>query len=108
MVLVGIAGSRIIPPLLTNYVFQDELHDMASLSGARIGLLPTRTERDLCGAVILRAKEHGIALEPSQVKVRRGTRSGGPSVYLEADYTVTVNFPGYSFDMAFAPSSEAR
>lgn len=108
VVLVGVAGTQIIPPVLTNYVFQDELHDMASLAGPRIGLLPTRSEEELRGAIVLKAKEHGIELDPASVTVRKGDVSGGPLVYLEADYTVTVNLPGYSFDMRFAPSSEKK
>jgi len=99
-----IAGSQIIPPELANFQFEDDLHDVASLSGARIGLLSATTEDSLRSSVISRAKEHDIELSPSQVTVEYSRSSGGANVYLEAHYTVPVNLLGYTFELKFDPS----
>lgn len=103
--LLVFGGSQIVPPLMANYQLQDDLRDVASLGGARIGLLPSKTDDELRTAVIERAREHAIQLEPAQVTLRRGGLSGGPAVYLQADYTVPVNLPGYSFDLHLTASS---
>ncbi len=108
LLLLVVGGLQIIPPVLANYQLQDDLHDVAALGGARIGLLPPKTDDELRSEVVRRAAEHNIQLDPGQVIVRHGGVSGGPSVYLEADYKVTVHMPGYSFDVHFEPSSNGN
>jgi hypothetical protein len=102
-VVVGviIAGTQVIPPELANYSFQDDLRQVAVAAGAN----PNKTDEDLRSAVLNKAKEHDIQLEPRQVTVQRITTPGLSAAYLAADYSVPVNLPGYSFDLHFTPSS---
>ncbi len=59
-------------------------------------------------AVIRKAREHDIRLEPSEVTVRRSGDGAATRVYLAADYTVPVTVLGYSYVLHFTPSSDKR
>ncbi len=102
-VVVGVimGASQVTPPELANYSFQDDLREVAMAAGAN----PNKTDEDLRNAVIRKAKEHNIELEPRQVTVQRITSPGMSAAYLAVDYSVPVNLPGYSFDLHFTPSS---
>ena len=102
-VIVGvvIAASQVIPVELANYSFQDDLRQMAMAAGTT----PNKTDEDLRNAVVTKAKEHEIQLEPRQVTVQRITSPGMSAAYLAVDYSVPVNLPGYSFNLHFTPSS---
>jgi len=103
LVFVGMiyAGFQVIPPELSNYAFNDDLKDMAMMAGAN----PRMTDQDLLNQVIKKAQDHNIDLTPDEVTVQRIGTPGAPAVYLEADYSVPVNLPGYSFSFHFTPSS---
>ena len=103
LVFVGMiyAGYQIIPPELSNYSFNDDLKDLAMMAGAN----PRTTDDDLLKQVLKRAQDHNIELAPEQVTVQRIGTPGAPAVYVQADYSVPVNFPGYSFTLHFTPSS---
>ncbi len=98
---VVIACFQVAPPLLRNYSFQDDLRNVAMMAGAN----PQRTDQDIRNDVIKRALDHDIQLDPARVTVQRIGTPGAPAVFVAADYTETVNLPGYSFDMHFTPSS---
>jgi hypothetical protein len=95
------AGFQIIPPLLSNYSFQDDLRTVAMTGGAN----PHETDQDLMDAVIKKAQDHQITLAPENVTVQRIGTPGALAVYVAADYTVPVSLPGYSFSLHFTPSS---
>ncbi|SRR6266496_4813108 len=95
------AGFQIIPPELTNYSFQDDLHNIAMVGGAN----PHQTDQDLIDSIMKKALEHQIALAPEQITVQRIGTPGAPAVYVAADYSVPVTLPGYSFTLHFTPSS---
>ncbi len=59
-------------------------------------------------AVIRKAQDHDIRLDPSEVVVRRSGDGSSTRVYLAADYTVPVNVLGYSFQLHFTPTSDKR
>jgi len=101
IVAVIYAAFQIIPPELTNYSFQDDLRNIAMVGGAN----PHTSDQELAEQVMKKAQEHGIPLTPEHVTVQRIGTPGAPAVYLAADYTVPVSFPGYSFDLHFTPSS---
>ena len=103
LVIVGMimAGFQIIPPILANFSFQDDLRQIAVTGGAN----PNKTDEDLRQAVLSKAKEHDLTLLPNQVSVQRMSNPGLVAVYLSADYTVPVNLPGYTFTLHFNPSS---
>lgn len=92
---------QVVPPELTNYSFQDDLRDIAMMSGAN----PHTTDQQILDAVMKKAQDHQLALAPEQVTVQHIGTPGAPAVYVAADYSVPVNLPGYSFSLHFTPSS---
>ena len=81
------------------------MHDLASQLDTRIGFSAPKSDDDYRNVVIHKAQEHGIALQPDQVTVQRSGSEIAPVIYLEADYTVKVGLPGFSYALHFAPSS---
>ena len=98
-VVVGLF--EVVPPMFTNYSFQDDLRSVAMMDGADF----RKTDDDVRNDVLRKAKEHDLLLDPKQVTVQRIGTVGMAAVYVAADYSVTVNLPGYSFDMHFSPNS---
>jgi hypothetical protein len=92
---------EVVPPMMTNYSFQDDLKNVALMDGAS----PQKTDDDIRGDVLRKAKEHELPIQERQVTVQRINTPGLSAVYVAADYSVTINLPGYSFDMHFTPSS---
>ena len=95
------AGFQVIPPELGNYAFQDDLKNIAMVSGAN----PHQSDQDVVEAVMKKAREHDIALTPDHVTLQHIGTPGAPAIYVAADYNVPVSLPGYSFTMHFTPSS---
>lgn len=98
-VVVGLF--QIAPPMLNNYSFQDDLKTVAMMASANT----QKTDEDVRNDVLRKAKERDIPIAPKQITVQHIGTVGMSSVYVAADYSVTVNLPGYSFDMHFTPSS---
>jgi hypothetical protein len=98
-VLIGLF--EIVPPMATNYSFQDDLKTVAMMDGGNL----QKTDDDIRLEVLNKAKDHQLPIEPRQITVQRIGTPGMPAVYVAADYTVTINLPGYSFDLHFSPSS---
>ncbi|HYM75753.1 MAG TPA: hypothetical protein VE377_07225 [Candidatus Dormibacteraeota bacterium] len=92
---------QVIPPELTNYSFQDDLHQIAMVGGAN----PHQTDQEIIDSIVRKAQEHQITLTPEQVTIQRIGTPGAPAVYVAADYSVPVSLPGYSFTLHFTPSS---
>jgi hypothetical protein len=93
---------------LADMNLQEEMHDLASQAGIHVGFVPPpSSDEDVSRAIIRRAKEHGIELNPTQVTVRRTNPGEKTStLYLAADYTVPVNLAFFSFNLHFTPSSD--
>jgi hypothetical protein len=98
-VVVGLF--QIAPPMMANYSFQDDLKTVAMMDVAAY----QKTDDEIRNDVLRKAKERDLPIEPKQITVQRISTPGAPAVYVAADYSVTVNLPGYSFDMHFTPSS---
>lgn len=107
-VLLASTGWQIGACELANYELQDELKDLASLNSARIGLAVPKSDDDLREAVIGKAREHNIKLNPSQVTVRRSGSSEAPVVYLAVDYKARIALPGYTLTIRFKPTGGSR
>lgn len=107
VVVVVVAAWQIGSHELANFQLQDDLHDMASQVGARIGFNAPRSDDEYRAWVVRKAGEHGIDLKPEQVTVQRAEKSGEDTakVHLAADYEAAVKLPGYSFALHFKPSS---
>jgi hypothetical protein len=78
---------------------------LAAQNGTRIGLYSPSTDDDLRNAVIRKAQEHEIDLEPEEVTVRRTGTEEEPIIYLAADYKVRVKLLGFPITLHFTPSS---
>jgi hypothetical protein len=101
LVLVVVALFQVLPPVMANYSFTDDLRQVAMMAGAN----PQRTDDDVRNDVLKKAKEHDLPIDEKQVTVQRVLTPGLMAVYVAADYTVPINLPGYSFELHFNPSS---
>jgi len=101
VILVVVALFQVAPPIMANFSFQDDLRQVAMMDGAAY----QKTDDDVRNDVMRKVREHDLPIDPKQVTVQRISTPGLAAVYVAADYTVTVNLPGYSFDMHFNPSS---
>jgi hypothetical protein len=101
IILVIYSCFQIIPPMMANYSFQDELREVALMDSGNL----QKTDDDVRNDALRRAKEHDLPIDAKQIIVQRVNTPGITAVYVAADYTVTVNLPGYSFDMHFTPNS---
>ena len=90
---------------VANFQLQEEMHDLASQAGTHIGYIPPRSDDEFRDAVVRKAKEHGIELEPDQVTVQRTGSGTDSTMYLAADYRASVNLSWFSFTLHFTPSS---
>jgi len=99
------AGWQIGACELANIELKDDLQDMASRLGMPIGSSDIATDGDLRDTVLRKAAQYGIGLSPNQVTVLRDGYGKNAVLYFEADYSVPINLPGYSFEMYFNPSS---
>lgn len=91
---------------VANVNLQEDIRDIAAQGGAQIGLLAPSSDEDISRTVVRKAQEHGIALKPQEVIVRR-TGSGDTSrLHIAAHYTVSVNFWLFSLNLHFTPSSD--
>ncbi len=105
LALAVVAGWGIASCELANFELHEDMRDLVAQIGGRIGLTPWSTDEDLRSAVIRKAKEHEIQLEPGQVTVQRTGSKEAPIIYLAADYKVRVKLLGFSFTFHFTPSS---
>jgi hypothetical protein len=101
IVAVVVCLFQIAPPIMSNFSFQDDLRTVALMDGTSL----TKTDDDIRNDVLRKAKEHELPIDAKQVSVQRVSTPGLASVYIAADYAVTISLPGYSFDMRFSPNS---
>jgi hypothetical protein len=101
IILVIVACFEIVPPLMANYSFQDDLRNVALVDGANF----QKTEEDVRNDVARKAKDQNLPITTKQITVQRINTPGMSALYVAADYSVTVSLPGYSFDMHFNPNS---
>lgn len=99
--IVVVALFQIGPPMMTNYSFQDDLKTVALMDGSNF----QKTDDDVRLDVLHKAQEHDLPIQARQITVQRINTPGLAAVYVAADYSITVNLPGYSFDMHFTPNS---
>ncbi len=108
LALVAIAGWQIGAAEVANIRLRDDIQDMASQSGVRIGLTNAKSDDDFRNAVLDKARQYGIELAPSQVTVRRTGSGVTGTISIGADYTVPIHLPGFSFTLHFTPASGVR
>jgi hypothetical protein len=93
---------------LANTEFQDEISDIASLSGFRVGLAPPMSDDDLHAAVIEKARTHGISVDPNHITIRRSGTAEAPQVFLAVDYKNQVGLPVFGLTFHFHTTSGKR
>jgi hypothetical protein len=98
-VVVGLFA--IAPPMMANYSFQDDLKTVALMDANNF----QKTDDDIRMDVLKKVREHELPISEKQIIVQHISTPGLSAVYVAADYTVTINLPGYSFDMHFTPNS---
>lgn len=108
LAFISIAGWQIGAAEIANIRLRDDIQDMASQSGVRIGLIGARSDDDFRNAVLSKARQYDIELAPDQVTVQRTGSSLTGTLSIGADYTVPIHLPGFSFTLRFTPESGAR
>lgn len=91
---------------LANIQLQDEMRDMASQAGVHVGVAVPKSDEELVRAVVRKAQDHDIALNPSQVTVHRAGSGENTTISLTADYTAPITLAGFSYTLHFTPASE--
>lgn len=96
-------GAEVIPPYFANYEFQDTLD-----TEARLGTYSTKGDDVIRDAVFKRAQELELPLTKEQIKVQRSGPSGNGAVFIETEYSVHLDLPGYPMDLQFHPQSKNK
>lgn len=105
LAVVAIAGWKIGSSEIANLELQTDLRDISIQLASRIGMEAPNSDEDLRNAVIHKAEEHGIHLQPEQVTVQHVGSGKTEIIYLSAEYDARVKLPGYTFTLHFSPSS---
>ena len=103
LLALGVVGLKVIPPCYSNYQFEDTIKQDA--------LQATYTSRsvdDIRATVIKHAQEYDIALTPAQVRVTRTGGFGTGVLEIDAQYSVPLQFPGYTTSIDFHPSTSNK
>jgi hypothetical protein len=103
--LVAATGWQIGSAELANANFQEDIRDMASQAGVHMGVVAPLSDEEMVRAVIHKAGEHGIELDPNQITVQRIGDGEKSTMYLAADYRVPVKLLFFSFKLHFTASS---
>jgi hypothetical protein len=101
ILFVVVACFRVVPPMMANYSFEDDLKNVSLMDSGNF----QKTDEDVRNDVMRRVKEQNLPITSKQVTVQRINTPGMSALYIAADYSVTVSLPGYSFDMHFNPDS---
>jgi hypothetical protein len=99
------AGWQVGACELANIELKDDLQDIATQLGVRIGATDIASDAELREMVLRKAEKYNVSLAPDHVIVMRDGYGKDASVYLEADYSVPIYLPHYTFFMYFNPSS---
>lgn len=99
------AGWQIGACELANIELKDDMRDMASQIGLRVGYSDVASDDDLRETVLRKAEKYNIALAPDQVIVLRDGYGKNANIYLAAEYTVPIYLPHYTFSIYFNPTS---
>ena len=102
------AGWQVGSCELGNIELKDDLQDIATQLGVRIGATEIATDDELREMVLRKAEKYNISLAPDHVTVMRDGYGKDAGVYLEAEYTVPIYLPHYTFFMYFNPSSARK
>jgi len=91
---------------LANAELREDLGDIGSLAAQRIGFAVVRSDDDLRDDVILRAKKHGITLQPEQIAVERTGTEESPHAHLVVRYRRKVSLARLSFVLRYKTTNQ--
>jgi len=97
------AGWQIGKWELASIELRDDMHDMASQLGGRIGLTNPISDEEFRNEVVRKARKYDIELAPEQVTVVRNGEGVEARMYFAADYTVPIELRGFSFHLHLTP-----
>jgi hypothetical protein len=104
----SIAGWQVGACVLANQELRDDMQDMASQVGGRIGLTQQSSDDDFRREISRHAQQHGIDLTPDQVTVRRTGTHPNEEIYLAADYTREIRLLSFSYTIHFNPEGRKQ
>jgi hypothetical protein len=107
VVLAVIAGWQFGAYVLANVELRDDMQDMSSQLGSRIGLTEPRSDEDFRQAILRHAQKHGIELNSEQITLRR-TGPDDRNICFAATYTRVVHLPGITFTLHFNPEAGTK
>src|SRR6478752_2747473 len=84
------AGWQVGACELANIELKDDLQDIATQLGVRIGATDIASDAELREMVLRKAEKYNVSLAPDHVIVMRDGYGKDASVYLEADYSVPI------------------
>jgi hypothetical protein len=101
IILVVVCAFRVVPPMMANYSFADDLKNVSLMDSQNF----QKTDEDVRNDVMRKVREQNLPIEAKQVLVQRINTPGMTALYIAADYTVPISLPFYSFDMHFTPDT---
>jgi hypothetical protein len=90
---------------LANIELKDDMQEMLTQLGQRNGGSDVPSDEDFRDTILRKAGQYGIALLPDQVMVLHDGYGRNGILYFEADYSVPIVLPGFSYVMYFNPST---
>jgi hypothetical protein len=105
LAVAAVVGWQLASWELVKLEFQEDLVDLASQAGTRIGMTEPSTPDEVRGAIVDDAHKYGIQIDPAQVAVVRTGTITPPWLRIAAAYQVPVKLPGLSFTLHFAITS---
>jgi hypothetical protein len=103
--VIVIVGWQIASWELAKLELQEDLVDLASQAGTRIGMTEPSTPDEVRSAIVDDAHKYGIQLDPAQVNVVRTGTLAPPWLRIATAYQVPVKLPGVSFSLHYAITS---
>lgn len=108
LALALIVGWQISAAVLANVELRDDMQDLASQLSLHVGLDAPISDDQFRAAVVKKAAQYDIKLEPDQVTVQRTGYGPRDNIYLRASYAVPIRISGYVFQLHFMPESGKR
>jgi hypothetical protein len=105
LVLVVDVGWQLAACEIASIELQDDMKDMASQLGTRIGFSDLQSDEQLRENILRKADRYDIPLTEQQITVERTGYGKDATIYLAADYTELIGIPGFSFALHFNPST---
>ena len=95
--VIAYLGYKFAPPYVSHYELKDALDELAVYEFAGIGVPKKGTAVDTQDLVIHKAKEMGINLEKSNIKIERTT----DKLFIHVNYSVPIDLPNGVYQLKF-------